>query len=228
MRGLGSAQYLEHDRGRIDVGVRMGFYRDQIYPRLVNILGDPVAIRERRRQLLPQARGTVLEIGVGPGANFDHYEPARVDKIYALEPNPEMVRLAERRLRRTALTVEFLGAPGERIPLADVYVDTVVSTFTLCTIPGVVDALRDVHRVMKPGGRLIFLEISASPDPRVRRWQRRWEPLHHALFDGLFLTRDIPSLLKVNGFSIESVDSGYMARFPKSWAHCCWGSAVRD
>jgi ubiquinone/menaquinone biosynthesis C-methylase UbiE len=206
----------------------MGFYRHQVYPRLVNGLGDPAPIRHRRRQLLREARGTVLEIGVGSGANFPHYDAARVDKIYALEPNPGMVQLAERCLRRTALTVEFLGVPGERIPLADACVDTVVSTFTLCTIPGVVDALRDVHRVMKPAGRLIFLEISISPDPRVRRWQRRWEPLHHALFDGLFLTRDIPSLLKVTGFSIESVDNGYMARFPKSWAHCCWGSAIRD
>jgi ubiquinone/menaquinone biosynthesis C-methylase UbiE len=131
----------------------MGFYRDQVYPRLVNGLGDPTPIRDRRRQLLPRARGTVLEIGVGSGANFPHYDAARVDRIYALEPNPRMVQLAERRLRRTALTVEFLGVPGERIPLADVCVDTVVSTFTLCTIPGVVDALRDVHRVMKPGGR---------------------------------------------------------------------------
>jgi hypothetical protein len=118
--------------------------------------------------------------------------------------------------------------PGERIPLADACVETVVSVFTLCTIPGVVHALRDAHRVMKPAGKLIFFEISASPDLRVRRWQRRWEPLHHALFDGLFLTRDIPSLLEVSGFSIESMDAGYMARFPKSWAHCCWGSAVRD
>lgn len=199
-----------------------------MYPRLVNILGDPVPIRDRRRQLLPQARGTVLEIGVGSGANFDHYDPARVGKIYAVEPNPEMVRLAERRLRGTALTVEFLGVPGERIPLADACVDTVVSSFTLCTIPGLVDALREVHRVMKPRGRLIFLEITSSPDPRVRRWQRRWEPLHYRLFSGLFLTRDIPSLLKIGGFSIETVDSGYMARFPKSWTHCCWGTAVRD
>jgi ubiquinone/menaquinone biosynthesis C-methylase UbiE len=170
----------------------------------------------------------VLEIGVGSGANFDHYDPARVGKIYAVEPNPEMVRLAERRLRGTALTVEFLGVPGERIPLADACVDTVVSSFTLCTIPGLVDALREVHRVMKPRGRLIFLEITSSPDPRVRRWQRRWEPLHYRLFSGLFLTRDIPSLLKIGGFSIETVDSGYMARFPKSWTHCCWGTAVRD
>jgi SAM-dependent methyltransferase len=206
----------------------MGFYRDRIYPQLVSALGDPAPIRDRRRHLLPQARGIVLEIGVGSGANFGHYDPGRVDKIYALEPNPGMVQLAERRLRRTALIVEFLALPGERIPLADACVDTVVSTFTLCTIPGVVDALRGVHRVMKPTGRLIFFEISASPDLRVRRWQRRWEPLQRALFEGLFLTRDIPSLLEASGFSIEWMDTGYMARFPKSWAHCCWGSAVRD
>jgi SAM-dependent methyltransferase len=205
----------------------MGFYRDRIYPQLVSALGDPAPIRDRRRQLLPQARGTVLE-GVGSGANFGHYDPGRVDKIYALEPNPGMVRLAERRLRRTALIVEFLALPGERIPLADACVDTVVSTFTLCTIPGIVEALRGAHRVMKPTARLIFFEISASPDLRVRQWQRRWEPLQHALFAGLFLTRDIPSLLEASGFSIECMDRGYMARFPKCWAHCCWGTAVRD
>jgi ubiquinone/menaquinone biosynthesis C-methylase UbiE len=206
----------------------MGFYRDRIYPQLVSALGDPAPIRDHRRQLLSEARGIVLEVGVGSGANFGHYDPGRVDKIYALEPNRAMVQLAERRLRRTALIVEFLALPGERIPLADASVDTVVSTFTLCTIPGIVDALRGVHRVMKPTARLIFFEISASPDLRVRRWQRRWEPFQHALFEGLFLTRDIPSLLAASGFSIEWMDSGYMARFPTSWAHCCWGTAVRD
>src|SRR5262249_5893561 len=127
----------------------MGFYRDRIYPQLVSALGDPAPIRDRRRQLLPEARGIVLEVGVGSGANFEHYDPARVDKIYALEPNPGMVLLAERHLRRTALTVEFLALPSERIPLPDACVDTVVSTFTLCTIRGIVDALRGVHRVMK-------------------------------------------------------------------------------
>jgi len=138
-----------------------------------------------------------------------------------------MVWLADQRVRTTALSVEFLALPGECIPLADACVDTVVSTFTLCTVPGIGDALRGVRRVMKPTGKLIFFEISASPDLRVRRWQARWEPVHHALFEGLFLTRDIPSLLEASGFSIEWMDSGYMTRFPKSCAHCCSGSAAR-
>jgi hypothetical protein len=106
----------------------MPFYRDHIYPHLVSMLGNPEPIREVRQRIVPLAEGTVLEIGVGPGVNFVHYDPARVKKLYALEPNPGMVRLAEKPRRRTKLNVEFLDLPGERIPLEDGSVDTVVST----------------------------------------------------------------------------------------------------
>jgi hypothetical protein len=108
----------------------MPFYRDHVYPQLVRVLGDPRPIREVRQRIVRWAQGKVLEIGVGPGINFVHYDPAKVRKIYALEPNRGMVRLAERQRRRTELDVEFLGLPGERIPLDDDTVDTVVSTFT--------------------------------------------------------------------------------------------------
>src|SRR6266542_2225187 len=111
----------------------MPFYRDRIYPHLVRKLGDPPAIREIRKRIVPLAEGNVLEIGVGPGVNFGHYNPARVTKVYALEPNPGMILLADRQRRRTKLDIEFLGLPGERIPLGNGSVDTVVSTFTLCT-----------------------------------------------------------------------------------------------
>jgi SAM-dependent methyltransferase len=137
-----------------------------------------------------------------------------------------MVRLAEDQLRHTALVVDFLDLPGERIPLADACIDTVVSTFTLCTIPGVMEAIRGIVRVLKPDGRLIFFEITLSPEPRVRRWQSRWGPVLRVLFEGLHLTRDIPSLLERGGFEIERVEMGTMARFPKSWSHCCWGTAT--
>src|SRR5260370_27041214 len=149
----------------------MPFYRDHVYPRLVRMLGDPKPIREVRARIVPLALGKVLEIGVGPGVNFVHYDPARVSKIYALEPNPGMIRLAERQRRGTEVDVEFLDLPGEGIPLGDGSVDTVVSTFTLCTIPGVVEAIRGIARVLKPGGKLVFFEHGRSPDPRVRRWQ---------------------------------------------------------
>src|SRR5712691_2423563 len=119
----------------------MPFCRDHIYPHLVDALGDPPPIQRVRRQIIPLAQGTVLEIGVGSGVNFRHYDPARVSNLYALEPNPEMIRLAERQRHRTRLNVEFLDLPGERIPLEAGAVDTVVSTFTLCTIPGIVEAV---------------------------------------------------------------------------------------
>ena len=204
----------------------MPFYKDYIYPYLVDVLGDPAPIQEVRQQIIPLAQGNVLEIGVGSGANFIHYDAARVNKLYALEPNPGMIRLAERRQPRTKLSIEFLDLPGERIPLEDGSVDTVVSTFTLCTIPGIVDAIRGIARVLKPDGKLLFFEIGLSPDPEVQRWQKRLEPLSHRLFQGLYLTRDIPALIVQGGFQIERMESGYLAQFPKSLSYCWWGTAI--
>lgn len=163
---------------------------------------------------------------MGSGANFIHYDPAKVSLLYALEPNTGMLRLAERRRQQTKLNVEFLDLPGERIPLEDGAVDTVVSTFTLCTIPGVAEALRGIGRVLKTRGKLIFFELERSPDPAVQRWQTRLEPLHYWLFEGLYLTRDIPALIVQGGFHIEQMETAYLARFPKSSSHCWWGTAI--
>ena len=204
----------------------MPFYRDHIYPYLVDVLGDPPPIREIRQQIIPLAEGIVLEIGAGSGANFMHYDTRQVSKLYALEPNPGMIRLAERQQPKTKLNIEFLDLPGERIPLEDGSVDTVVSTFTLCTIAGIVDALRGIARVLKPNGKLIFFELGISPDPEVGRWQKRLEPIHRWLFQGLYLTRNIPSLIVQGGFQIKQVEMGYLAQFPKSSSYCWWGAAT--
>ena len=206
----------------------MAFYKDRVYPHLVTMLGNPKPIREVRQRILPLAEGRVLEIGVGPGVNFVHYDPAKVSKVYALEPNLGMIRMAEQQRRRTELDVEFLDLPGERIPLEDGSVDTVVSTFTLCTIPGVVEAIRGIRRVLRPGGKFIFFEHGLSPDPRVRRWQRWSEPLFHLAFEGCHVTRDIPSLIREGGFKIEQMDTAYLAPFPKSGSHCWWGTAIPE
>lgn len=205
----------------------MNLYKECIYPQLVSRLGDPKPIREVRQQIIPLAQGTVLEIGVGPGVNFVHYDPSRVTKIYALEPNPGMIRLAERQRHRTHLDIEFLDLPGERIPLKDESVDTVVSTFTLCTIPGVLDAIRGIRRVLRPDGKFIFFEHGISPDRTIRRWQRLSEPIPHFLFEGCHITRDIPSLLAEGGFEIKQMQTAYLAEFPKAWTHCWWGTALR-
>jgi SAM-dependent methyltransferase len=150
-------------------------------------MGDPKPIREIRKRIIGLAEGVVLEIGAGSGANFAHYDPTRVTKLYALEPNPGMIRLAVRQRLRTQLDVEYLDLPGERIPLKDRSVDSIVSTFTLGTIPDVLAALRGMRRVLRPGGRLIFSELGLSAEVHVRRWQERWEPCCLSIFRRLAL-----------------------------------------
>lgn len=203
----------------------MPFYRDTTYPLLVNLLGDPLPIKKIRQQIIPLAEGNVLEIGVGSGANFIHYDPTKVKKLYALEPNLGMIRLAEKQQRRTKLNIEYLDLPGERIPLEADTVDTVVSTFTLCTIPDIKTAIAGIARVLKPDGKLIFFELGLSPEPNVQHRQRQLEPICHWLFQGLYLTRDIPSLLMHGGFQIKQMEKGYVAQSPKSLSYCWWGIA---
>jgi ubiquinone/menaquinone biosynthesis C-methylase UbiE len=189
------------------------------------MLGNPKPIEKIRERIIPLAEGRVLEIGVGPGVNFLHYDPAKVRKVYALEPNPGMIPRAEQQRCRTQLNVEFLDLPGEQIPLATGSVDTVVSTFTLCTIPDVVEAIRGVGRVLKPEGKFIFFEHGLAPDAAVRRWQERTEPFFQWAFEGCHVTRDIPALIREGGFKIEQMDTGYLAPFPKTGTHCFWGIA---
>ena len=203
----------------------MSFYKERVYPHLVSLLGNPKPIAEIRKRIVPAAQGDVLEIGVGPGVNFVHYDPAKVKKLYALEPNPGMMSRADEQRRATRLEVEFIGLPGERIPLPDKSVDTVVSTFTLCTIPGVADAISGLKRVLKPDGKFIFLEHGLAPDPPVQVWQRRTEPLFQWAFEGCHVTRNIPSLITQAGFTIEQMDMGYLAPFPKCGSYCFWGQA---
>ena len=205
----------------------MPFYRDRVYPHLVSMLGNPKPIENIRQRVVPWAQGEVLEIGVGPGVNFVHYDRAKVAKIYALEPNPGMLRRAEEQRRRTQLDIEFLDLPGERIPLPDASVDTVLSTFTLCTIPGVVAAIQGVGRVLRPDGKFIFFEHGLSPDSSVRRWQERTEPFFQWAFEGCHVTRDIPALIQEGGFKIGQMDTGYLAPFPKCGSYCFWGVAQR-
>ena len=204
----------------------MSFYREHIYPLLVDVLGNPKPIAEIRQRVIPLAQGDVLEIGVGPGVNFPLYDRARVKNVYALEPNPGMLRRADEERRRTNLQIEFLDLPGERIPLADTSVDTVVSTFTLCTIPGFVDAIRGLKRVLKPEGQFIFFEHGLAPDASVQRWQKRTEPLFRWAFEGCHVTRNIPELITRGGFEITKLEQGYLAPFPKSGSYCFWGIAV--
>ena len=202
-------------------------HRVQLYPYVVDRFGNPPPIRRIRRALIPRAVGVVLEIGAGSGANFPFYDPQRVGKLYALEPNHGMRRLAARRLP-PALDTEFIDLPGERIPLPDDSVDTVVSTFTLCTIDGIQEAILGLRRVLRQQGQFLFFELGLSPDATVQRWQRILEPAGRWLFQGLRLTRDIPALIEKGGFRMDQLESGYIAPSPRSLTYCWWGIATRD
>src|SRR5215469_11715088 len=200
----------------------MTFYRNRVYPHIVSVLGNPKPIHKIRQQIVPLAQGTVLEVGVGPGVNFAYCDPAKIDKVYALEPNQGMRGKADKQRRRTKLNVEFLDLPGEHIPLPEASVDTVVSTFTLCTIPGVAEAIRGISRVLRPQGQFLFFEHGLSPDKNVRRWQERTEPLFQWAFEGCHVTRDIPALIRQGGFRVERMETGYLA---KSGSYHFWGVA---
>jgi ubiquinone/menaquinone biosynthesis C-methylase UbiE len=204
----------------------MPLYRDYIYPHLVDKLGNPSPIQKIRQQVIPLAHGQVLEIGVGSGANFPHYDAAKVTKLYALEPNPRMIRLAQKQRYQTNLDIEYLDLPGEHIPLTDRTMDTVVSTFTLCTVSDIQKVMEEIGRVLQPSGKLIFFELGLAPDVTVQRWQKSLEPSCHLLFQGLYLKRDIPSWISQCGFQITQIKTDYLAPFPKSLSYCWWGTAM--
>jgi SAM-dependent methyltransferase len=167
-------------------------------------------------------------LGVGPGTNLPYYDPLHVKRVLAVEPNPGMLRLARHQQPSAGLDVEFLCLDGERIPLDSGCIDTVVSTFTLCTVLRVGEVLNGVAAVLRSGGALVFLENSVAIDGRVRRWQRWWNPVLHRVFQGLVLTRDIPALIASVDLRITRLNCGYLGRFPKSWSHACWGIAIKD
>ncbi len=169
--------------------------------------------------------GTVVEIGFGSGLNMPAY-PAEVTVVYAVEPAATARRLAEQRIADSAIHVEHIGLRGESIPLDDASCDGALSTFTLCTIPHVEQALAEVWRVLRPGGRFHFLEHGLSPDMKVARWQHRLEPFQKRLADGCHLTRQPADLVRDAGFTIERVESRY-ADGPKPWTWLTEGTAIK-
>ena len=203
----------------------MGLYRRYILPRVVHFTCGLKPNMRQREKVVPRARGRVLEIGIGSGLNLPYYDSAKVSKLWGLDPSPEMIRMAKRTAGSLPFEVEFIGLPGDEIPLADHSVDTVVVTYTLCTIPDTAPALRQMNRVLRPGGELIFCEHGAAPDASVRRWQDRLNPIWKQLGGGCNLNRPIPMLIEAGGFRITSLDTMYLPGWrPASFNY--WGTAV--
>ncbi|HSW34249.1 MAG TPA: class I SAM-dependent methyltransferase [Steroidobacteraceae bacterium] len=194
-------------------------------PWLVDVACSIRPVSRQRQKVVPLAQGRVLEVGIGTGLNLEHYDKSRIEQIVGLDPGLEMHPQARRRSQRAGIEVELVGLSAERIPHDDETFDTVLVTYTLCTIDDPVSALKEMRRVLKPGGRLIFCEHGLAPDAAVRRWQGRLTPLWATLAGGCHLDRDIPRLLKEAGFGSEDMQAMYLPG-PRALTYNYWGTAV--
>ncbi len=203
----------------------MRLYNQYILPKIIHFTCGLKPSMRQREKVVPQAHGRVLEVGIGSGLNLPYYDSEKVTKIWGLDPSPEMIEMASQAAKSVPFDVEFIGLPGEEIPLENNSVDTVVVTYTLCTIPETLPALMQMKRVLRPGGELVFCEHGAAPDASVRRWQNRLNPIWKRLGGGCNLNRPIPDLLEAGGFQVKKLDTMYIPGWrPASFNF--WGIAV--
>ena len=205
----------------------MGLYDDRVLPHLLNVVMNNKQSRRIRSRVCTGLSGEVVEIGFGTGHNLP-FLPASVTKVYAVEPSGVGVRIASERIAASPVDVDVVGLDGQRLPLADESVDTALCTWSLCTIPDPVAAVREVHRVLRPGGRLHFVEHGASPDAGVRRWQERLNGMQQRVFGGCNLNREIDAIVIEGGLRIESLDTYYSKGEPKPFAWFSEGRAVKE
>ncbi len=202
----------------------MGVYENHILPHVINFCCGLEPVNRQREKLVPLAQGKILEVGMGTGLNMPYYRRDNVEVIYGLEPNAKSCEMAAARIAEAGLDVDMIGLDGQEIPLDRDSVDTIVLTYTLCTIPDAMKAVGEMRRVLKPGGRLLFSEHGKAPDATVRKWQDRINPMWKVIGGGCNLNRDIPDLIRSGGFDIEELDEMYLPG-PKVAAYTYWGAA---
>jgi ubiquinone/menaquinone biosynthesis C-methylase UbiE len=192
----------------------MSIYSRYVFPWLLDHVLVSPQVNEQRRLALSPAAGEVLEIGLGTGLNLPFYPPG-VERLTAIDPNAGMTRRAAPRAAAASVPVSVLSADAAELPLPDASFDTVVSTWTMCSIAALPAALREVHRVLRPGGRLLFVEHGLSPSPRVAKWQRRLTPINRRLADGCHLDRDIARLISESPLEMEICETLSLAHVPQ-------------
>jgi len=193
----------------------VSFYQRHILPRLLHMVMQQEAMVPFRRRVISAAEGRVLEVGIGSGLNLPLYGPS-VRSVIGLDPSPELLRMARDRAATAPVPVELLEGSAETVPLDDASIDTVVTTWTLCTIPDAPRALSELRRVLRPGGALLFVEHGRAPEPGVARWQDRLDPMWRRLAGGCHLNRKIDDLISGAGFRIDALTT---ARLPGPRTH---------
>ena len=200
------------------------WYERHILPHALDFACGLPMVGRMRAQVVPLAQGCVLEVGIGTGLNMRYYDKTRVTRITALDPALELHPLARQRIDDAGLEVNLLGLSAEKIPLPDASFDTVLITYTLCTIPDPLAALHEMRRVLAPGGQLLYCEHGRAPDESVRRWQDRLQPVWGKLAGGCHLGRDIPGLLRSAGFELPDLHTRYLPG-PRPMTFHYWGVA---
>ncbi|MEJ2285168.1 MAG: class I SAM-dependent methyltransferase [Desulfobacterales bacterium] len=200
----------------------MKLFEKFIAPRITNWVCGHKVFKRQRKKVVPLASGRVLEIGFGTGLNIRFYDPAKVQHVWGLDPSAAMWKMAD--TADLKFGVEFLQASAERIPLDKGSADTILVTYTLCSVPNIIEALKDMRRVLKLGGELIFCEHGAAPDENVKKWQERLNPIWSKISGGCNLNRSIPTLLEQGGFKVRTLDTMYLPVW-KPAAFNYWGTA---
>ena len=204
----------------------MSLYSKYILPKVLDFCCATRPIRKQREKVVPLCKGIVLEIGSGSGLNFPYYKTNKVKKIFALEPDEEMIELARQETKKSSIEITFLQEYAERISLKDNSVDTILLTYSLCTIPDPISALKEMKRVLRSNGRLVYCEHGMAPESSIRKWQNRLNPINSYFSGGCNLNRNITQLITESGFKIQKSETMYLPGTTKLVGYNYWGTAV--
>ena len=200
-------------------------YEKYLLPKLLDCCCSTKPINYQRKKIVPNASGNILEIGIGSGLNLPFYEKSKINNLYGIDPSSELCDMAKKTASDYEIDVNLLINGAEEIELPKDSIDTVVMTYTLCTIPNPMDALKEIKRVMKNDAKMLFCEHGTAPDKNIIKWQNRINPIWGKLFGGCNINRDIPNILKENGFKINTLDQMYLPSTPKIVGYNYWGTA---
>ena len=205
----------------------MGLYDKYVLPKVLNCTCGSKPIQYQRKKVVPLAEGIVLDVGIGSGLNIPFYDMNKIDKVLGLDPSEELNNIAKGVAEENEVNIDFMLCGAEDIPLPDNHVDTVLITYTMCTIPEVIEANKEMLRVLKPEGRLIFCEHGLAPDPKVAKWQHRIDPIWGKIAGGCHLNRNIPDLITSAGFEIDNMEQMYLPSTPSFAGYNFWGTASK-